>query len=63
MPWKAARALLLGSSRGIAEAEWLVDVKYLFVFFSEIDLRTTVSSCELNGQPTMFTPFSSNDFF
>ena len=38
MSWKAARALLLGSSRGIAEAEWLVDVKYLFVCFLEIDL-------------------------
>ena len=38
MPWKAAGALVLGSSTGIAEPEWLVDVKYLFVCFVEIDL-------------------------
>ena len=38
MSWKAARALLLGSSPSIAEVGWLVDVKYLFVCFLEIDL-------------------------
>ena len=38
MSWKAAGALVLGSSTGIAEPEWLVDVKYLFVCFLEIDL-------------------------
>ena len=38
MSWKAAGALVLGSSPGIAEPEWLVDVKYLFVCFLEIDL-------------------------
>ena len=45
------------------EAEWLVDAKYLFVCFSEIDLRTRVSSFDLNGQTTVFTPFVSNDIF
>ena len=38
MSWKAARAFVLGSSPAIAEAKWLVDVKYLFVCFLEIDL-------------------------
>ena len=63
MPWKTARALLLGSSPSIAEVGWLVDVKYLFVCFLEIDLCTIVSSCELNGTATMYTPFVSNDIF
>ena len=35
---KVARVLLLGRSIGIAEIKWLVDVKYLFVCFLEIDL-------------------------
>ena len=38
MSWKAARALLLGSSPSIAEVGWLVGLKYLFVCFLEIDL-------------------------